>query len=217
MSKNMDVSLVFSAYEDMMKNHKGESPEDAIIHSDQGSQFLSRAFRKRVKKDGFSQSMSNRGNSLDNAPMESFFHTFKDENSYRIMNCETFDEVVCIVMGYKNFYNNVRTHFGICGKIPAEFYAERNSDAVKPIIEARIAQNKGKIGNGGADGQMKRDERILSKQTDSEKLKTLKILLIKARNFYHGSSDNVKAELDDRRTWQNYPEMSYYKLMKGMF
>lgn len=218
-SKNMDVSFLFSAYEDMMKNHKGEFPEDAIIHSDHGSQFRSRAFRRRVKKDGFLQSMSNRGNSLDNAPMESFFHTFKDENSFKIMNCETFNEVVNIVMNYKNFYNNFRTHTGICGKIPAEFYAERSNDAVKPIIEARIAQNKGNaeqeyLLNGGADGQMNRDEKILSKRADSEKIKTL---LIKARNFYQGASDEVKAELNDRRTWQNYPEMGYYKLMKGMF
>lgn len=44
------------------------------IHSDQGSQYLSTSFQELLNDDDFIQSMSARGNSYDNAPIESFFH-----------------------------------------------------------------------------------------------------------------------------------------------
>ena len=167
----MSVSLVMKVYDDMMSAHKGEFPEGAIIHSDQGSQFGSRKFRRAVKRDDFLQSMSNRGNSLDNSPMESFFGTFKDE--LQLMDCETLEEVESAVLDYKNFYNNVRPHTGICGWIPAVFYksyaGKFDVADIQHIIKARIAQNKipqeveqkYQLKNG-AEGQMSRDEAKLS-------------------------------------------------------
>lgn len=177
-SKNMDVSLVMKAYDDMILGHKDEIPDGAIIHSDQGSQFGSRKFRRSVKHDGFLQSMSNRGNSLDNSPMESFFGTFKDE--VQLIDYETFAEAEKAVLDYKNFYNNVRPHTGISGWIPTVFYdcCMGISNAVIPnemdlqhAIDARIAQNKTESSKileqkyqltGGAEGQMDRDDEKLS-------------------------------------------------------
>lgn len=72
-SSRMTVSLVKSAYDVMMENHGHELRGAAcVIHSDQGSQYLSTTFQRLLSDDGFLQSVSDRGNSQDNAPMESF-------------------------------------------------------------------------------------------------------------------------------------------------
>jgi transposase InsO family protein len=44
------------------------------IHSDRGSQYAGHEFRKILKRHGFIQSMSGKGNCYDNAIMEAFFH-----------------------------------------------------------------------------------------------------------------------------------------------
>ncbi len=70
----MTVQLVKDAYQAMMEKHGNELQGAAcMIHSDQGSQYLSTTFQKLLSEDGFVQSVSGRGNSQDNAPMESCF------------------------------------------------------------------------------------------------------------------------------------------------
>ena len=77
-SRTMDVSLVKTAYDRMMRDHGSELHEPGVlIHSDQGSQYLSTTFKQLLSDDGFLQSVSRRGNSLDNSPMESFFGRMK--------------------------------------------------------------------------------------------------------------------------------------------
>lgn len=55
-----------------------------IFHSDQGIQYASESFRKMLKENGFTQSMSRKGNCWDNAITETFFHTLKTELTKRI-------------------------------------------------------------------------------------------------------------------------------------
>ena len=50
-----------------------------ILHSDQGSQYTSRAFTEFCEGKGIRQSMSKAGCPYDNSPMESFYGTFKSE------------------------------------------------------------------------------------------------------------------------------------------
>ena len=50
-----------------------------MIHSDQGFNYTHPDYQELVKEMGLVQSMSRRGNCLDNAPMESFFGHFKDD------------------------------------------------------------------------------------------------------------------------------------------
>lgn len=60
----------------------GEGPPDdfsLVFHDDQGSQYTSRAFRRRLEPHGIAQSMSRPGNPWDNALAESFFKTLKRE------------------------------------------------------------------------------------------------------------------------------------------
>ena len=72
---NMTVDLVKNAYDCMLEEHGDELNRkvSVYVHSDQGSQYLSTTFKELLEDDGFVQSVSARGNSLDNAPMESFF------------------------------------------------------------------------------------------------------------------------------------------------
>lgn len=73
-SSKMDVALIQEAFNNMMDDHKSEFPKDMEVycHSDQGSQYLSTTFKQLLNENDFIQSMSRRGNSQDNAPMESF-------------------------------------------------------------------------------------------------------------------------------------------------
>ena len=55
---------------------------ELILHSDQGWQYQMKAYQYRLKQYGIRQSMSRRGNCLDNAVMENFFGLLKSEMFY---------------------------------------------------------------------------------------------------------------------------------------
>ena len=76
-SPKPDSELVIKAL-DMAYEHRGR-PQNVLFHSDQGSQYGSRVFRQRLWRYRFRQSMSRRGNCLDNAPMERLFRNLKTE------------------------------------------------------------------------------------------------------------------------------------------
>lgn len=81
-----------------------------ILHSDQGSQFTSKVFVEFCKKHGVQQSMSRKATPTDNAPMERYFNTLKNEyiNFYR------FNSEKALYNGINNFayvtYNHKRKH-----------------------------------------------------------------------------------------------------------
>lgn len=54
-------------------------PQGLMFHSDQGSHYTSRKFRQLLWRCQITQSMSRRGNCLDNSPMERFFRSLKTE------------------------------------------------------------------------------------------------------------------------------------------
>jgi len=80
--------------------------EGGVIHSDQGVLYLSDEFQDEVRAMGLDQSMSKRGNSQDNAPMESFFGHAKDEVDYAA--CASFTELKNLFEEYAEYYNNER-------------------------------------------------------------------------------------------------------------
>ncbi len=93
-----------------------------IIHSDQGGHYTGRSFREEIKKLGLRQSMSRKGNCLDNAPIESFFGHLKDDVDYKA--CKNFVELREMITEYMNYYNNERPQWGLKQKTPAEAGAE---------------------------------------------------------------------------------------------
>lgn len=121
----MDVALVKEAYDRMMEAHGSELGKDSTsvyIHSDQGSQYLSTTFQELLGDDGFVQSCSRRGNSLDNSPMESFFAQMKCRVLDVIARCETVDAAIRMALGYVREYNTDIYQLELAGLAPAEYY-----------------------------------------------------------------------------------------------
>jgi putative transposase len=98
-----------------------------IVHTDQGSQYASDAFRNALKQIRARQSMGSRGDCYDNAVAESFFHSFKIEAIYgsdietkREMEYEVFDYI-------ERFYNKKRRHSSIGLRSPEQFEKEEDN------------------------------------------------------------------------------------------
>jgi len=119
----MDVDLVRAAYNRMMENHGKELKKTSVyIHHDQGSQYLSTDFKQILTDDGFIQSVSARGNSQDNAPMESFFGRMKTDMMDLIARCNTLDAAIQLVNEYLEAYNGQFFQYELSGLTPKEFY-----------------------------------------------------------------------------------------------
>ena len=96
----------------------------AVIHTDRGSQYGSKQFRKLLQMNNFRQSMSGKGNCYDNAQAESFFSRFKTE-LIEGGAFETLQEAESEIFNYiEAYYNPVRLHSSLGYKSPLEFEAE---------------------------------------------------------------------------------------------
>jgi putative transposase len=96
-------------------------PRRALIHSDQGVQYGSDAWRRFCKSNHLEPSMSRRGNCWDNAVVESFFGSLKKErvkkHIYKSREIAAEDISDYIV----SFYNRSRRHSHLGGVSPEEF------------------------------------------------------------------------------------------------
>jgi transposase InsO family protein len=88
---------------------KRTSLQGAIFHSDRGSQYASKAFRRQLADHGMCQSMSAKGDCYDNAVAESFFHTLKTELVHH-QNFQTKQEAKEKIEAYIDYYNRTRLH-----------------------------------------------------------------------------------------------------------
>lgn len=81
-----------------------------IVHSDRGVQYASSDFREILRKRGFIQSMSRRGNCWDNAVAESFFHSLKTQLIHHV-RFQTAEEAERALFNYiEVYYNRQRKH-----------------------------------------------------------------------------------------------------------
>lgn len=97
-------------------------PEDAvpIMHSDQGWQYQHALFRNLLKERNWIQSMSCKGNCLDNSPMENFFGLLKSELLY----LQEFDSIQHFrqqLEDYIDYYNNKRIKSKLKGMSPVQY------------------------------------------------------------------------------------------------
>jgi putative transposase len=91
-----------------------------IHHSDRGVQYASGPYRDVLERHGITQSMSRRGNCLDNAPMESFFASLKTEHVHQA-RFRTREAAKAAVFDYiEVFYNRQRLHSALGYRTPAE-------------------------------------------------------------------------------------------------
>ena len=101
--------------------HRRPAGRGVLFHSDRGSQYASRDFRRTIGELGFVQSMSRKGNCWDNAVAESFFATLKNEEA-----TGRYPTKAAAHAGIANyihgFYNPVRRHSAL-GYLSPDNYA----------------------------------------------------------------------------------------------
>lgn len=98
-------------------------PRSTLIHSDQGTQYGSDAWRRFCKANHLEPSMSRRGNCWDNAVAESFFGSLKKEHIKRHIYLDRDAATLSLAEYIDDFYNSVRRHSYLGGVSPNEFEA----------------------------------------------------------------------------------------------
>lgn len=89
-----------------------------ILHSDQGWQYQHKQYRRMLKANGIRQSMSRKGNCLDNAVIENFFGLLKSELLY-LQEFDSMEHFKRELIDYLDYYNNRRIKAKLKGLPPA--------------------------------------------------------------------------------------------------
>ena len=100
-----------------------ESLDGLILHSDQGWQYQHYGYRKRLEEHHIIQSMSRKGNCLDNSMMENFFGLLKNELLY-VNHFESLDKFESELKKYIVWYNTKRIKLRLKGMSPAQYRAQ---------------------------------------------------------------------------------------------
>lgn len=121
-SYNISSRPVLSQVMDMLDKAFEKIPDgtNLIFHSDQGWQYQHRRYQKRLKEKGIRQSMSRKGNCLDNAIMENFFGLLKSELLY-LRKFESLEEFKGELIKYIEYYNNRRIKIKLKGLSPVQY------------------------------------------------------------------------------------------------
>lgn len=107
---------------DMLEKTFAKIPDDTnlILHSDQGWQYQHKHYQKMLKDKGIMQSMSRKGNCLDNACAENFFGLLKTELLY-LQDFISVEHFISELEAYIDWYNNKRIKLKLDGMSPVEF------------------------------------------------------------------------------------------------
>ena len=139
MSRHIDTQMALAALNQAVALR--DPPGGLIVHSDRGSQFASHAFRKRLAECNFLQSMSRTGNCYDNAPMESFFKSFKAEEVHH-ETYQTHEHAQRGTNDYiERFYNPKRLHSALDYLSPLEFEKRLlQTEPVSAVFKRNVAE-----------------------------------------------------------------------------
>ena len=119
MGERMTQELVSQA---LFRAVQHKRPATGLIHhSDRGSQYCSAAYQKLLSQFGMRPSMSRKGNCYDNAPMESFWGSLKNEWVHH-HRYATRDQAIASIQEFiEIFYNRQRRHSRLGNLAPAVF------------------------------------------------------------------------------------------------
>ena len=106
----------------MLKNALAKlgADERPILHSDQGWHYRMPAYQRALREKQVVQSMSRKGNCLDNAAMESFFAVLKSEYFY-LNKFSSVDELQTGLKQYIHYYNHDRIKMKLKGLSPVQY------------------------------------------------------------------------------------------------
>lgn len=97
-----------------------DADSNPVLHSDQGWQYRHRWYQYQLREFGVLQSMSRKGNCLDNACAECFFGTLKSECFYT-RKFNDVDELKVALEDYIRYYNTRRISLKFNGLSPLEY------------------------------------------------------------------------------------------------
>ena len=122
-SYNISKSPSYMQVADMLNKafNKFDDLSNLIFHSDQGWQYQMYQYHKSLKERGITQSMSRKGNCLDNSPMENFFGKMKNEMFYgHEYEFKSLEQLQKAMEDYINYYNNERIQVKLKGLTPCQ-------------------------------------------------------------------------------------------------
>ena len=91
-----------------------------FLQSDQGWQYQNKKYQKLLKEKGIIQSMSRKGNCLDNAVIENFFGLLKSELFY-LKKLQYVEDFIKELKSYIKYYNTKRIKIKLKGLSPVEY------------------------------------------------------------------------------------------------
>ena len=112
------VTLTNKSLEKALKRIKNK--EDLTIHTDQGFHYQHSSFVRTLENNNIRQSMSRKGNCLDNAPMENFFGILKQEMFYG-ENYSSYEKLIEDIKEYIKWYNTKRIKENLKGMSPIDY------------------------------------------------------------------------------------------------
>jgi putative transposase len=115
-SNTLDVHFCLNALDKALRLGKPK-----IFNTDQGSQFTSQQFVRKVLENRIKLSMDSKGRALDNIFIERLWRSLKYEDIY-LKEYRTYQELIAGLKNYFNFYNNKRIHQSLEYKTPADIY-----------------------------------------------------------------------------------------------
>ncbi|MEE0493427.1 MAG: IS3 family transposase [Thomasclavelia spiroformis] len=123
-SFNISTTPNFEQTKDMLNKafEKYDNLNNLIFHSDQGWQYQMQSYHEMLEEKRIQQSMSRKGNCLDNSPMENFFGKMKNEMFYGYeYTFETLDDLKIAMEEYIDYYNTQRITAKLKGLTPVQY------------------------------------------------------------------------------------------------
>lgn len=124
LSRSANYKQILDMLEKAFKRRKNDNKErtETILHSDQGWQYRLQRYQVKLKENNITQSMSRKGNCLDNAIIENFFGVLKSELFY-LKKYTLILQLAKEIKGYIKYYNNQRIRINLNGMSPVEYRA----------------------------------------------------------------------------------------------
>ena len=128
LASHMRQSLVSDAFEMALAGRQEYENRSMIAHSDNGAQYTSYEYTKRLVEAGIAPSRGRTGTALDNAMAESVISTIKTELTKRT-TWKTRLQLELALVVYIGWYNTHRLHRALNGRTPLEVLDEYNQQA----------------------------------------------------------------------------------------
>ena len=121
MQENLQTSLALNALQMALKHRQPFLSKSLLHHSDRGSQYASVEYRAQLQQAGITSSMSRKANCYDNATIESFWSTLKNEILIDVTFENREQARQLLFQSIEITYNRVRSHSSLGYNSPVDF------------------------------------------------------------------------------------------------